>query len=59
VLSGASSYPWARAVDDRLVAALPDARHEVVPGGHLIHPAHPAVLDFVAQVLRAADPGQP
>jgi pimeloyl-ACP methyl ester carboxylesterase len=51
VLSGDASYPWGRAVDERIVAALPSARHQVVPGGHLIHPAHPSVLDFVARVL--------
>jgi pimeloyl-ACP methyl ester carboxylesterase len=53
VLSGDASYDAAMAVDDRLVAELPDARHEVVPGGHVIHPAHPAVLAFVRDVLKA------
>lgn len=51
VLSGESSYPAARAVDEHLVAALPQARHEAVPGGHLIDPAHPAVLRFVGEVF--------
>lgn len=32
--------------------ALPDARLETVEGGHLIDPAAPAVLDFVAERLR-------
>ena len=30
---------------------LPNARHQVVDGGHLIHPAHPAVLEFLARVV--------
>lgn len=51
VLSGDASYPAARQVDLQLTAALPHARHHVVPGGHLVDPAHPVVLDFVAEVL--------
>jgi pimeloyl-ACP methyl ester carboxylesterase len=51
VLSGESSFPAARAVDECLVAALPHARHETVQGGHVIDPAHPAVLRFVGEVL--------
>ena len=51
VVSGEDSYAAARAIDDRLVELLPRARHLVVPGGHLIDPASPAVLDFVAEVL--------
>jgi pimeloyl-ACP methyl ester carboxylesterase len=51
VLSGDASYPAARLVDQRLAAALPHARHHSVAGGHLVDPAHPAVLDFVAEVL--------
>ena len=36
----------------RLMAeAMPSARVEWVEGGHLINPAHPAVLDFVDDVL--------
>jgi pimeloyl-ACP methyl ester carboxylesterase len=44
-----------RLVVDRLVDALPHARSAVVPGGHLITPAHPVVLDFVDRVVA---PGQ-
>lgn len=58
VVSAASSYEAARAVDDRLVGLLPRARHAVVPGGHVIHPAHPVVLEFLAEVLGRA-PGVP
>jgi pimeloyl-ACP methyl ester carboxylesterase len=56
VVSAASSYEAARAVDDRLVGLLPRARHAVVPGGHVIHPAHPVVLEFLAEVLGPAQP---
>jgi pimeloyl-ACP methyl ester carboxylesterase len=58
VLSALDSYDAARAVDDRLVAAIPRARHVVVPGDHLIHPAHPAVLAFVSDVLGGGGPAQ-
>ncbi|QBR91087.1 alpha/beta fold hydrolase [Nocardioides euryhalodurans] len=51
VLSGESSYPAALAVDEQLVSSLPEARHEQVRGGHLIDPAHPAVLRFVTEVI--------
>lgn len=53
VVSGEDSFDVARAVDERLVAAIPGARHEVVPGGHLIDPAHPVVRQFVGEVLAA------
>jgi len=35
---------------ERMVAAMPSARVEWVEGGHLIDPAHPAVLAFVDEV---------
>ena len=34
-----------------MAAAMPSARVEWVEGGHLIDPAHPAVLAFVDEVL--------
>ena len=34
-----------------MAAAMPSARVEWVEGGHLINPAHPAVLGFVDEVL--------
>jgi hypothetical protein len=34
-----------------MAEAMPSARVEWVEGGHLINPAHPAVLDFVDDVL--------
>lgn len=51
VVSGESSITAARIVDERLVEQIPGARHEVVPGGHLIDPAHPVVREFVQDVL--------
>jgi pimeloyl-ACP methyl ester carboxylesterase len=58
VVSAESSYEAARAVDDRLVELVPGARHVVVPGGHVIHPAHPAVLEFLAEVLGPDQPSE-
>ena len=59
VVSGEESYPAARQVDDRLVAALPAAEHAVVGGGHLVDPANPAVLDFVGRVTGVGVRGGP
>ena len=39
------------AVMKRTAAAMPSARVEWVEGGHAIDPAHPAVLDFIDEVL--------
>jgi pimeloyl-ACP methyl ester carboxylesterase len=50
VVSATDSYAAARRVDEALVRGLRHAVHVVVPGGHLIDPAGPAVLDFVARV---------
>jgi hypothetical protein len=36
-----------RLVVDRLAAVLPRARRALVPGGHLINPAHDEVLEFL------------
>lgn len=48
LLVSAEDSPYVlRRVNDRLLELLPDARAAVVPGGHLIHPAHPAVLEFL------------
>ena len=49
--TGQSSYAVGRAVDVHLVGGLPNARHLVVPGGHLIDAAHPEVLSFLSSVL--------
>jgi hypothetical protein len=42
-------------VNDRLAEALPHAATVLVPGGHLIHPAHPVVLEFIGRVLAPPD----
>jgi pimeloyl-ACP methyl ester carboxylesterase len=36
----------------RMAAALPNAQTVVVPGGHIVDPTQPAILEFVADVLR-------
>jgi pimeloyl-ACP methyl ester carboxylesterase len=48
------SRPELREPSEALAAALPDARLARVSGGHLIDPAAPEVLAFVAEVLRTA-----
>lgn len=48
LLVSAEDSPYVlRLVNDRLLELLPGARAALVPGGHLIHPAHPAVLEFL------------
>lgn len=51
VVSAAASPAAFRAVTDALAAALPNARAVRVEGGHLIDPAGPEVLDFVASLV--------
>lgn len=51
ILRAAESPPEFHEAAEALAAALPDARTELVEGGHLIDPAHPAVLAFVEEVL--------
>jgi pimeloyl-ACP methyl ester carboxylesterase len=52
ILTAEDSPQACRQVDARLTEALPDAVETLVPGGHLISPAHPAILDFVDRILR-------
>lgn len=40
-----------KAATKLMASAMPSARVEWVEGGHLINPAHPAVLAFVDEVL--------
>jgi esterase len=47
------SSPEFAEVTTLMAEAMPSARVEWVEGGHLINPAHPAVLDFVDDVLSA------
>lgn len=47
IVSAEDSPAVLRLVNDRLAEALPRAEKVLVPGGHLIDPAHPAVLEFL------------
>lgn len=47
LVSGADSPAPLRVVGGRLAERIPAAESVVVPGGHLIDPAHPSVLAFV------------
>lgn len=51
VVTAEDSPEALRRVGSRLAAALPAAVQVSVPGGHLIDPAHRAVLEFVDRVL--------
>jgi pimeloyl-ACP methyl ester carboxylesterase len=53
LVGGTSSRPEFTEVTEAAAAAMPAARVEWVGGGHLIDPAHPAVLGFVDEVLAA------
>lgn len=55
LVSAEDSPKLLRRVNDRLADLLPRAEQALVAGGHLIDPAHPVVLDFVARNLRARD----
>lgn len=50
IVTAEDSLEACRLVNDRLAAALPGAESVLVPGGHLISPAHPAVLSFIDQL---------
>ena len=52
IVSSEDSPEPLRRVNDRLAEALPHNETVLVPGGHLVYPAHPAVLEFVARVLK-------
>jgi pimeloyl-ACP methyl ester carboxylesterase len=51
IVSSEDSPDVLRRINDHLAAALPHTEQVLVEGGHLIHPAHPAVLDFVSRIL--------
>jgi pimeloyl-ACP methyl ester carboxylesterase len=55
ILSAEDSPEACRLVNARLSGALPFTRTVLVPGGRLINPAHPAVLDFVDRIAARAD----
>jgi esterase len=51
LVAGKDSPPALAEATSLMAAAMPSARVEWVEGGHLIDPAHPAVLGFVDEVL--------
>jgi pimeloyl-ACP methyl ester carboxylesterase len=51
LVAAQDSPPEFAEVTNLMAAAMPSARVEWVEGGHLINPAHPAVLGFVDEVL--------
>jgi len=51
IVSSEESPDILRRINDHLAVLLPHTQQVLVSGGHLIHPAHPAVLNFVKQVL--------
>jgi len=51
LVAAKSSPPALSEVTDLMAAAMPSATVAWVDGGHLIDPAHPAVLGFVDEVL--------
>jgi pimeloyl-ACP methyl ester carboxylesterase len=51
LVAGKDSPPAFAEVTNLMAEAMPGARIEWVEGGHLIDPAHPAVLGFVDEVL--------
>lgn len=52
LVAAADSPPEFRQPIDVLAASLPDARTAYVAGGHLIDPAAPEVLAFIAEILK-------
>ena len=55
IVSAEDSPEACRLVNARLAGALPFTQTVLVPGGHLINPAHPAVLDFVDRMAVRTD----
>ncbi|WP_394837954.1 alpha/beta hydrolase [Pendulispora rubella] len=56
LVASAESPPAFRHVVAAMGAAIPMARTALVPGGHMIDLAEPAVLEFVATVVREPNP---
>ncbi|MGH2967654.1 MAG: hypothetical protein ACRDK0_01120 [Solirubrobacteraceae bacterium] len=51
LVTAADSPPAFRRANEKAAAAMPASRTALVGGGHLVDPADPAVLAFVAEVL--------
>lgn len=56
LVSAADSPGVLRRVNARLAELLPAAESVLVPGGHLINPAHPAVLEFLGRFTGPSTP---
>ena len=56
LVAGKDSPPAFAEVTNLMAEAMPEARVEWVEGGHVINPAHPAVLGFVDEVLARSAP---
>ena len=56
LVAGKDSPPAFAEVTNLMAEAMPEARVEWVEGGHVINPAHPAVLGFVDEVLARRAP---
>jgi pimeloyl-ACP methyl ester carboxylesterase len=50
LVAGSESHRRSQEVTNLMAEAMPEARVEWVEGGHVINPAHPAVLSFVDEV---------
>ena len=57
LVAASESPPEQREMTTAMAGVLPDARTSLVGGGHLIDPAGPEVLAFVAEVLGSAASG--
>jgi esterase len=55
LVAASDSPPPQREMTEAMADALPNARTALVSGGHLIDPATPEVLAFVAEVLEGGD----
>jgi pimeloyl-ACP methyl ester carboxylesterase len=55
LVSAEDSPEVLRLVNSRLAAALPHSESVLVSGGHLINPAHPAVLEFVRRCAAGSE----
>jgi pimeloyl-ACP methyl ester carboxylesterase len=55
IVTAEDSIEPCRLVNARLSGALPYTQTVLVAGGHLINPAHPAVLDFVDRIAASED----
>ena len=55
LVSATDSPVVLRLINDRLATALPHSRQVRVEGGHLIDPAHPAVVEFISTLPPPSD----